>query len=67
MIRNLSVLSYAQGFTLWHYKHNGSPTDLTSVTQWADMIKPGDTIIISTPIGNAIRSVSPTHTLEPML
>lgn len=67
MIRNLSILAYAQGFTLWHYKHNGTPSDMTSVSQWSDMIKPGDTIIISTPTGNAIRSVSPSLTLVPML
>ena len=26
-IRNLSVLAYANGFTLWHYKAGGDPLE----------------------------------------
>jgi hypothetical protein len=32
-IRNLSVLSYAQGFTFWHYRAGDTPLD--------DMLRPG--------------------------
>jgi hypothetical protein len=50
-IRNLSVLAYANGFTLWHYK---AGTDrLQSVvardffTDAADMLTQGDILMIS--------------------
>ena len=31
-IRNLSVLAYAQGFTLWHYKADSDWLDQVAVT-----------------------------------
>ncbi len=46
--RDLSVLSYANGFTLWHYT---SPDDATAITtadyfsNAADMLRVGDLII----------------------
>lgn len=48
--RDLSVLSYANGFTLWHYT---SPDDATAITaadyfsNAADMLRVGDLIIIN--------------------
>ena len=48
-IRNLSVLSYANGFTQWHYKSD----NLAACRQQdfflgtSDMIAPGDCIIVS--------------------
>ena len=51
-IRGLSVLAYAQGFTLWHYKAE----DVPAQTLWADpdyfqsakdMLAPGDQMHIS--------------------
>lgn len=56
-IRNLSVLSYAQGFTAWHYRHPG-PLDEVSMPGFfdiaADMFAPGDHISISAADGGAI-------------
>ena len=60
-IRNLSVLAYAQGFTLWHYRAN-LPTLGASVVPAAsaeeigqpgffdpagDMLAPGDMLLVS--------------------
>jgi hypothetical protein len=50
-LRHLSVLNYANGFTLWHYR---SPHPLQAVEMpnffnaASDMLAPGDMIIIST-------------------
>lgn len=50
-IRNLSVLSYAQGFTLWHYK--AGPARLVETTSdgffdnAGDMMAVGDMLMIS--------------------
>jgi len=51
-IRNLSVLAYANGFTLWHYK--GDQNSLEHLTRpgffngAAGMLASGDIVIIST-------------------
>jgi hypothetical protein len=62
-IRNLSVLAYANGFTLWHYK---SGTDrLQSVTardffaDAADMLTQGDLMMISAADGARVVTVAP--------
>lgn len=62
-IRNLSVLAYANGFTLWHYK---AGTDrLASVAardffaDAADMLTPGDLLMISAPDGARVVTVAP--------
>ncbi len=50
-IRNLSVLAYANGFTLWHYK--AGQTSLENVAQpgffsdAADMLAGGDIVMVS--------------------
>jgi hypothetical protein len=50
-VRNLSVLAYANGFTLWHYKAAGE--DRTCVGQpgyfedAGDMIAGGDMMMVS--------------------
>ena len=50
-IRDLSVLAYANGFTLWHYKSgNDSLADVTSENYFADagdMMAAGDMIMVS--------------------
>ena len=57
-IRNLSVLSYAQGFTLWHYKAGAAR--LTEVAtdgffdHAADMIAAGDMLMVSAADGGRI-------------
>jgi hypothetical protein len=50
-IRDLSVLAYANGFTLWHYKTgNDSLADVASDSYFSDasdMISAGDMIMVS--------------------
>jgi hypothetical protein len=50
-IRDLSVLAYANGFTLWHYKAGiDSPADAAGDDYFADasdMMAAGDMILIS--------------------
>ncbi len=61
-IRNLSVLAYAQGFTLWHYRANVPTLGATLVQPAtaeevaepgffdgaADMLAQGDMLLVST-------------------
>ena len=50
-VRNLSVLSYAQGFTLWHYR--AGPIRLDDITsdgyfdKASDMLAAGDLMMVS--------------------
>jgi hypothetical protein len=61
-VRNLSVLAYAQGFTLWHYKLG--PLDLSEAAKsgffnpCADLLKVGDIMMISGRDGGALVFVS---------
>lgn len=46
--RNLSVLSYANGFTLWHYTTVDTLTSVTGAGYFndaADMLRKGDMIV----------------------
>jgi hypothetical protein len=60
-MRNLSVLNYAQGFTLWVYKHS---EDISQILQpgffnsASDMMATGDVLMISARDGGAQRFVS---------
>jgi hypothetical protein len=72
-IRNLSVLAYAQGFTLWHYKAGNAPlADLDRpgfFDNAGDMMAPGDMIMISASDGGRIVFVPSTggvRTDEPL-
>ncbi len=71
--RNLSVLSYAQGFTLWHYKADGDRLDDVTAPGFfrdaGDLLAPGDMMMISARDGGQILTVTPgTHhpTLTPL-
>ena len=61
-IRNLSVLAYANGFTLWHYKAGKDP--LTHVekpdffSDAADMLAEGDMMMVSSVDGGRILTVA---------
>ena len=63
MIRNLSVLAYAQGFTLWHYK--AGDARLQDIARHgffddaADMLAGGDMVMISARDGGRIACVAP--------
>lgn len=70
-IRNLSVLGYAQGFTLWHYRSASlkvflaEPSALLAQIAW-DQILPGDHMHISGPDGGALCVVRPGQRLAVM-
>jgi hypothetical protein len=56
---NLSVLSYANGFTLWHYRTTDNTTDVDTSGYFnaaAKMIRPGDFIFINAGLGG-----TPSH------
>ncbi len=50
-IRRLSVLAYANGFTLWHYKGAGDGLSDAAApgffNEAADMLAPGDMLMVS--------------------
>jgi hypothetical protein len=49
-IRNLSVLAYANGFTLWHYKGANTLSEIEGSNffgESADMLSTGDIIMVS--------------------
>lgn len=61
-LRNLSVLAYANGFTLWHYKAGadaitqaGSPGFFADA---ADLMAPGDMVMLSGTEGGKIATIS---------
>ena len=61
-VRNLSVLAYANGFTLWHYKSGGD--SLREVSQPGyfddaiDMLACGDMMMVSTSTGGQMLCVA---------
>jgi hypothetical protein len=71
-IRNLSVLAYAQGFTLWHYRAHVptlgatlvEPATIEEIGQPGffdpadDMLAPGDMLLVSTRDGGKILFVT---------
>jgi hypothetical protein len=64
-LRNLCVLAYANGFTLWHYK--AGPDQLDDVSgqgffaDAADMLTAGDMIMISAFDGGRLAAVAWAH------
>jgi hypothetical protein len=61
-IRNLSVLAYANGFTLWHYKASRDRLDqvegLDFFADAADMLAEGDMMMVSAADGGRILCVT---------
>ena len=57
-IRNLSVLAYANGFTLWHYKSGKDRLETVSsgnyLSDAADMLTAGDLIMVTAADGARI-------------
>lgn len=56
-LRNLSVLAYAQGFTLWHVRHPGPLAETLQpcfLLAAAEMIETGDMVHVSADGGGAI-------------
>lgn len=74
-IRNLSVLAYAQGFTLWHYRAHlptlagglvpqASAAEVTAPGFFdaaADMLATGDMLLVSTPEAGRLLYVTDTR------
>ena len=64
MNRNLSVLAYANGFTLWHYKTNDTIAeveDLSYFTGARTLMNAGDIIIINCADGAIFRQITSIH------
>ena len=61
-IRNLSVLAYANGFTLWHYKSGkdtlGTITSGNYLADASDMLTAGDLIMVTAADGARIICVT---------
>jgi hypothetical protein len=62
-IRNLSVLAYANGFTLWHYQAGRDPLEQVERRDFfadaADMLAQGDLMMVSATDGGRILCVAP--------
>lgn len=57
--KNLSVLAYANGFTLWHYTTPDASTEVDNTGYFnaaADMLRAGDMIL-----GNTATGGTPVH------
>jgi hypothetical protein len=63
-IRNLSVLAYAQGFTLWHYRAGAVPLERVAGSGFfdaaADMFAAGDMVMVSAATGGRVLFVTAT-------
>jgi hypothetical protein len=63
-IRNLSVLAYAQGFTLWHYRAGRARLDDVSAAGFfdaaRDMMAAGDMVMLTAADGGRILCVAGT-------
>jgi hypothetical protein len=61
-LRNLSVLAYANGFTLWHYKSGQDPLAQASAAGYfadaADLLAPGDMVMLSGQEGGKIATIA---------
>ena len=64
-IRNLSVLAYAQGFTLWHYRAGAAPLARVAEKGFfndaADMFAAGDMVMVSAAEGGRVLFVTGTE------
>ena len=57
--KNLSVLVYANGFTLWHFKTDDILRDITDgyFNNSYDLMAPGDIFIINAKDGAVIKTI----------
>ena len=62
-VRNLSVLAYANGFTLWHYKAGSDTLDHVGNSGFfaaaSDMLTAGDIMMVSASDGAQLLCVTP--------
>ncbi len=62
--RNLSVLCYAQGFTLWHYRAPATVAALLRPDHFAplaELFTAGDMVLVSAPGAGALLLVAATE------
>jgi hypothetical protein len=61
-LRNLSVLAYANGFTLWHYKSGSDPLARASAKGYfadaADLLAAGDMVMLTAAEGGKIATIA---------
>ena len=61
-VRNLSVLAYANGFTLWHYKTEGDALPSVQIPGYfddaVDMLASGDMLLVCAPEGGKLMCVA---------
>ncbi|HEY8288592.1 MAG TPA: hypothetical protein VIG49_04930 [Acetobacteraceae bacterium] len=61
-IRNLSVLAYANGFTLWHYKAGKDRLEMVASGNYlaaaSDMLSVGDMVMVTAADGGRVLCVS---------
>jgi len=64
LVRELSVLAYANGFTLWHYKAGAGGLAATADTGFfddaADLLANGDMVLVSSPAGGRVLCIAAT-------
>ena len=61
--KNLSVIAYANGFTLWHYKENETIANISASGYFADvksLMNSGDIILINGSNGTTMKVLSVT-------
>jgi len=59
--KNLSVIAYANGFTLWHYKANETLSAITTSGYFSslkNLMNTGDIILINGSNGSTIKVIS---------
>ncbi|MBR3148254.1 MAG: hypothetical protein IKF41_02830 [Alphaproteobacteria bacterium] len=59
--KNLSVIAYANGFTLWHYKENATLATITASGYFSslkNLMNTGDIILINGSNGSAIKVIT---------
>jgi hypothetical protein len=61
-LRNLSVLAYANGFTLWHYKSGADALNQAAAKGYfaeaADLMAPGDMVMLTGAEGGKIATIA---------
>ena len=62
VLRNLSVLAYANGFTLWHYQAGQDTLPAVGTADFfheaGDMLTSGDMLMVSAPDGARVLCVA---------
>ena len=62
--KNLSVIAYANGFTMWHYKEDATLATITASGYFSslkNLMNTGDIILINGSNGSAIKVITVTE------